>query len=91
MVNGDRCVCCGEFIPEGLMVCPKCEKAVEKAEPNCEKCRYRFWLAHDYDVHVDMNNCDQYNTELCKVMNDPGFIKWIDEKNRSKDNAKDKE
>lgn len=22
----DRCVCCGEIIPEGRMVCPKCEK-----------------------------------------------------------------
>ena len=23
----DRCVCCGEIIPEGRMVCPKCEKS----------------------------------------------------------------
>lgn len=22
----NRCVCCGEIIPEGRMVCPKCEK-----------------------------------------------------------------
>jgi RNA polymerase subunit RPABC4/transcription elongation factor Spt4 len=21
----DRCVCCGEIIPEGRMVCPQCE------------------------------------------------------------------
>lgn len=21
----NRCVCCGEIIPEGLMVCPVCE------------------------------------------------------------------
>ena len=21
----DRCVCCGEIIPEGRQVCPKCE------------------------------------------------------------------
>lgn len=20
----DRCVCCGEIIPEGMMVCPNC-------------------------------------------------------------------
>ena len=24
----DRCVCCGEMIPEGRMVCPQCEKAI---------------------------------------------------------------
>ncbi len=22
----NRCVCCGEIIPEGRMVCPNCEK-----------------------------------------------------------------
>jgi hypothetical protein len=22
----DLCVCCGEYIPEGRMVCPQCEK-----------------------------------------------------------------
>lgn len=25
----DRCVCCGEIIPEGRMVCPKCERRAE--------------------------------------------------------------
>lgn len=24
--NVDLCVCCGEYIPEGRMVCPQCEK-----------------------------------------------------------------
>ncbi len=24
-VGGDRCVCCGEMVPEGRMVCPVCE------------------------------------------------------------------
>ena len=22
----NRCVCCGEIIPEGRMICPNCEK-----------------------------------------------------------------
>lgn len=25
MANADRCVCCGEIVPEGRMVCPQCE------------------------------------------------------------------
>ena len=29
-----------------------------------------------------MNDCDQYGKDLCKKMNDPGFIKWMDERNR---------
>ena len=25
-MSEDRCVCCGEIVPEGRMVCPNCEK-----------------------------------------------------------------
>ena len=25
-MNAERCVCCGEIIPEGRQVCPSCEK-----------------------------------------------------------------
>lgn len=25
-MSEDRCVCCGEVVPEGRMVCPNCEK-----------------------------------------------------------------
>lgn len=30
MPDVDRCVCCGEIIPEGRMVCPQCEDETEK-------------------------------------------------------------
>lgn len=30
-MSEDRCVCCGEVIPEGRMVCPQCE-------PSCLRC-----------------------------------------------------
>lgn len=26
----NTCVCCGEIIPEGRQVCPKCEKGVKE-------------------------------------------------------------
>lgn len=26
MASAERCVCCGEIIPEGRMVCPNCEE-----------------------------------------------------------------
>jgi hypothetical protein len=25
MADADRCVCCGEIVPEGRQVCPRCE------------------------------------------------------------------
>lgn len=30
----DRCVCCGEIIPEGRMVCGNCENNSYKEETN---------------------------------------------------------
>lgn len=30
MASVDRCVCCGEIIPEGTQVCPKCLGASKK-------------------------------------------------------------
>lgn len=29
--NADRCVCCGDVIPEGRQVCPACEGGVHNA------------------------------------------------------------
>ena len=26
----DRCACCGEIIPEGRQVCPKCEENIKE-------------------------------------------------------------
>lgn len=33
-MNEERCVCCGEIIPEGRQVCPNCEN---KAKENDSK------------------------------------------------------
>jgi uncharacterized paraquat-inducible protein A len=32
--NADRCVCCGEIIPEGRQVCPNCLAAVNERKDN---------------------------------------------------------
>jgi hypothetical protein len=38
----DRCICCGEIIPEGMMACPNCMVASEKPMPKhpCQGCIY---------------------------------------------------
>jgi RNA polymerase subunit RPABC4/transcription elongation factor Spt4 len=33
-MNEDRCICCGEIIPEGRMVCPNCLVTVKEGEDN---------------------------------------------------------
>ena len=30
MADVDRCVCCGEIVPEGRIVCPQCENGAEQ-------------------------------------------------------------
>lgn len=32
MADADRCVCCGEIVPEGRQVCPQCERKNERRE-----------------------------------------------------------
>lgn len=44
-MDADKCVICGEIIPEGIMACPVCEKSVEQAalmchETNMTSCDY---------------------------------------------------
>lgn len=34
----NRCICCGEIIPEGMMVCPKCQVSV-KPKTNADHIR----------------------------------------------------
>lgn len=46
----ERCVCCGEIIPEGLHVCYNCEPKIEKhvsfSKGECFKCKkQRPWVA----------------------------------------------
>lgn len=36
-MSKDRCVCCGETIPEGRMVCPNCMVTVKENKDGKEK------------------------------------------------------
>lgn len=49
-------------------------------KPNCEECRYRFWIQRYCDIHIDEHDCDKKGQDLCKKMNDPDFIRWINER-----------
>ena len=40
MADVDRCVCCGEIVPEGRQVCPQCEFELQS------KPEIKFFRAH---------------------------------------------
>lgn len=46
-------------------------------ETNCKYCRYRYWLAKSVDVHVWGEDCNKYQSDLCREMNDPVFIEYM--------------
>lgn len=43
-MSEDRCISCGEIVPEGRMVCPICEKGKPNADVveviRCRECRW---------------------------------------------------
>lgn len=39
-MNVERCICCGEVVPEGRLTCPKCEAEAAKAERKNEHEQY---------------------------------------------------
>lgn len=50
MSDVDRCIICGEIIPEGRQVCPSCEAKIDRLRPvirckDCARCRKtnRYW------------------------------------------------
>lgn len=47
MPDADRCVCCGEIVPEGRQVCPQCERTSCEADmANKERCPVRELCKH---------------------------------------------
>ena len=40
MADADRCVCCGEIIPEGRQICPQCEIELQ-SKPDSERKKNR--------------------------------------------------
>lgn len=54
---------------------------------DCKNCRYHYWLAHDFDIHVDEHDCDKRGMDLCQKMNDPEFIKFMKERDSDESNS----
>ena len=62
-MDADRCVCCGEIVPEGRHICPSCEGNITKVgailqsrgatKEEVEKA-YE-WLHSDIDDLIDMD------------------------------------
>lgn len=47
----DRCVCCSDIIPEGLMVCINCEESVYLKRTSCD-CSER----NEHKCYTELDN-----------------------------------
>lgn len=63
-MNEDRCVCCGEIIPEGRMVCPNCLVTVKAGE--CKYCKDEICVNADSPMRAD----------YCPVPDNPGVCRY---------------
>ena len=43
--------------------------------------QYGIICPFNKECRCQVADCDNYGTKLCKNMNDPEFIKWMDERN----------
>lgn len=62
----ERCVCCGEEIPEGRQVCLKCERMTNNMK-HCEDCIHDevcgMWAVDTGYPFVNANNCVHYKAK----------------------------
>lgn len=42
-INEDHCVICGDYVPEGRMVCPKCEAEANMKHYKQKKGKLEVW------------------------------------------------
>lgn len=70
MPDVDRCVCCGEIIPEGRMVCPQCDRPDRHKPIRCDFCKpgsvriRRGLMDIGYGVYVPIRFCPACGREL---------------------------
>ena len=63
----ERCVCCGEIIPEGRQVCPNCEnKRIPRKgtgrQTMCEKCDHKA-VCSIYRATGGVKSCEHHKEE----------------------------
>lgn len=65
----DRCVCCGEIIPEGTQVCPNCLVASKAPKVTIKPDGIHELSKHKYELEERIPNC---TVEIlrCKVCGD---------------------
>lgn len=66
----NRCVCCGEIIPEGRMVCPKCESAtndIKKGKNDAIVCWLRSVKIHEKKIEALLEEAERQKSLLEKV------------------------
>lgn len=78
----DRCICCGEVIPEGMMACPKCHVSA-KPKTNADRIRAMSdeelaWMFSEFCRGMEnCNHCICYDN--CPGESAVGWMKWLEQ------------
>ena len=83
-MSGNRCVCCGETIPEGRQVCPICEKYPIKRlhfSPNIKKELVDNGSFYNLTYNVAIQTIEKLDNEVMKALiniaNEQGYSELI--------------
>lgn len=49
-------------------------------DKNCQKCRYHYWMLELLGRNLNENSCDKCGSDLCRKLNDPDFIQYMEER-----------
>lgn len=61
----NRCICCGEIIPEGMIACPNCLVVSKKKDKGCEFCKGRAYTKKPVTIRTAYGKQFQMVFEYC--------------------------
>lgn len=75
MADADRCVCCGEIVPEGRQACPQCERkkyvyTIPDIPPSLNKFAAVFLFFICYPLTQIFERLSTYSVRLSSVDDD---------------------
>lgn len=77
----DRCICCGEVIPEGRQVCPVCEDGIFFRPYDKEATYTNAFVTYGMNNQcvVAIEELSECQKEICKFLRGDGDIKHLAE------------
>ena len=88
-MSEDRCVCCGEIIPEGTQVCVNCQESVSSMN-KCPKCGHKMLIVETRNIRNEIlrkrqcKSCGKYTYSSETTVDSGNFKEKVAAEQRAK-------